>query len=408
MRHLSLVWLTLLLGLTAARAVGQAPTPDTIEINGFGTDPGESPVVLPVSSKLAPGLYRFVAKDGTTPPVPAQVFDQTGGRFVAFIVDHVAAAGKVVGQLVPASTSSADPAPAPGVKLTAEGRRVKVAVGGEPLTEYIPDDGPKPFLYPLLGPKGAEMTRSFPMKKVDGETLDHPHHRSLWYAHGSVNGVDFWSILPGAGSIRETSRMPLVDGPVVGVIQTADDWLDAGGKLVATDERVVRFYATRKARVLDFDVNLRAPANGPAVVLGDTKEGTFALRVATSMDVTAKKGGKIVTSDGLVDKAAWGKPAAWVDYTGPVGGQTLGIAVLNHPSSFRFPTTWHVRDYGLFAANPFGWHDFGRKETGQTTIAPGESLHFGYRIILHEGATDPAHLNQAASAYASLTVTSPK
>jgi Methane oxygenase PmoA len=118
------------------------------------------------------------------------------------------------------------------------------------------------------------------------------------------------------------------------------------------------------------------------------------------MDVDAKKGGKITNSDGLTDAAAWGKPATWVDYTGPVEGETVGIAILNHPSSFRHPTTWHVRTYGLFAANPFGWHDFGLKKSGDHTIPAGESIHFGYRVILHKGDTASAALAEAYEGYA--------
>jgi len=99
------------------------------------------------------------------------------------------------------------------------------------------------------------------------------------------------------------------------------------------------------------------------VTFGDTKEGSFGLRVNESMKVERKTGGKIVSSEGLEDEKAWGKPAAWVDYYGPIQGETLGIAILNHPSSFRYPTHWHVRPYGLFAANPWGLHDFtGGKE----------------------------------------------
>ena len=146
-----------------------------------------------------------------------------------------------------------------------------------------------------------------------------------------------------------------------------------------------------------FDTDSKASA-GP-VTFGDTKEGMFGLRVATSMDVTSKKGGKIRNAEGVEDKDAWGKPSPWVDYTGPVDGKTAGVAILNHPSSFRYPTTWHVRDYGLFAANPFGWHDFGQKNSGEYVLPKGESIRFRYRIILHEGTTDSAALPAAFQAY---------
>jgi Methane oxygenase PmoA len=150
--------------------------------------------------------------------------------------------------------------------------------------------------------------------------------------------------------------------------------------------------------VLDFDITIKATA-GP-VTFGDTKEGMFGLRVASSMDVTRKPGGRITNAEGLTDAAAWGQPSAWVDYTGPLAGRTVGIAILNHPDSFRYPTTWHVRDYGLFAANPFGWHDFGMKTGGDHTIPAGQSITFRYRVILHEGKTDPANLTAAFQGYA--------
>jgi hypothetical protein len=150
--------------------------------------------------------------------------------------------------------------------------------------------------------------------------------------------------------------------------------------------------------VLDFDVTIQATA-GP-VTFGDTKEGMFGVRVASSMDVTRKPGGQITNAEGQTDAAAWGQPSAWVDYTGPVEGKTLGIAILNHPESFRYPTTWHVRDYGLFAANPFGWRDFGRKTAGDYTIPAGQSIAFRYRVILHQGPTDPARLAAAFQGYA--------
>ena len=125
----------------------------------------------------------------------------------------------------------------------------------------------------------------------------------------------------------------------------------------------------------------------------------FGVRVASSMDVDKKKGGKITNAEGLSDDQAWGKPSPWVDYTGPVEGETLGIAILNHPESFRHPTTWHVRTYGLFAPNPFGWRDFGQKRSGDHTLASGESIRFRYRLILHTGDTTSARLPQAYQAY---------
>ena len=78
----------------------------------------------------------------------------------------------------------------------------------------------------------------------------------------------------------------------------------------------------------------------------------------------------------------------------------MGVAILNHPDSFRYPTTWHVRDYGLFAANPFGWHDFGMKKSGEYAIPAGGSIAFLYRLILHKGDTATARVANAFEGYA--------
>ncbi len=314
---------------------------------------------------------------------------------LAAILESVPARGnqefKVIGGPMP-------PTPTTGVEMIPHGQRIEVRIDGKPVTEYIPDDGPKPYFFPVVGPSGALMTRSFPMKKVEGEKTDHPHQRSLWFTHGSVNKVDFWSETPGHGRIVETSRPTVVSGLAMGLIRTTDDWLAPDGKKICEDERSVRIFATKKSRILDFDVTLKA-TEGP-VTFGDTKEGMFGLRVATSMDVTSKKGGRIVNAEGIEDKEAWGKPSPWVDYTGPVDGKTVGIAILNHPSSFRYPTTWHVRDYGLFAANPFGWHDFGQKTSGEFVLPKGESIRFRYRVILHDGDSTAAGLPAQFQGYA--------
>ena len=127
----------------------------------------------------------------------------------------------------------------------------------------------------------------------------------------------------------------------------------------------------------------------------------MAIRVAGTMKVDAKKGGRIVNSEGQTDGDAWGKPAAWVDYHGPVDGQTVGVAILNHPGSFRYPSYWHVRTYGLFAANPFGLRDFKRSGNvdGSHTLAPGESFTLRYRFLFHRGDEKAGKVAEAFAVY---------
>jgi hypothetical protein len=261
---------------------------------------------------------------------------------------------------------------------------VVVKIDGQFFTEYLVHSGTKPVLWPVLGPTGKPMTRVFPMGKGIKEREDHPHQRSIWFTHGDVNGISFWHEMPGGGTIAHREFLKVESGPKA-VIVTRNDWIAPDGKKVCEDTRALAFGHDGDTRWIDFDVTLKA-SEGP-VKFGDTKEGTMGVRVAETIKVDAKQGGRIVNSDGKIDKDAWGKPAAWVDYYGPVDGQTVGLAILNHPSSFRFPTCWHVRSYGLFAANPFGLHDFtGSKDVdGSYTLQAGSALTLRYRMLFHKG-----------------------
>ena len=241
------------------------------------------------------------------------------------------------------------------------------------------------------------MSRSFPMEKDAGDDVALPPDESFWFTHGLVNGIDFWTVKKGV--IRETSRTIEDSSPVLGRLRTRDDWIGPDGTKVCEDERVLTVYRTKDLRILDYDVTLKATA-GP-VDLGETKEGSFGVRVASSMDVDKKTGGKILNAEGLQDAAAWGKASKWVDYSGPIDGKTMGIAILDHPASFRHPTTWHVRTYGLFAANPFGGKEFGTRGYGEHKLAQGESARFSYRVILHAGGADAAEVGRRFALYAS-------
>ncbi len=355
----------------------------------------ETPIVVPIGDHHSVGACRFEAEGGA--PLSAQVFSQGGKHFLAFLLPDGDKRSELKGRLT--STLRTDG----GVKIAPTSEGAQVFLDGALWTEYRAKDGPKPYFWPLIGPTGKAVTRAHPMAKVDGEDYDHNHQRSFWFTHGNVNDVDFWASdplnkpSPNFGTIKETSRAVL-SGPVLGVLTTTNDWLAHDRKRTCQDQRIVKFYNTKDARVLDFDITITA-IDGP-VTFKDTKEGMFGMRIASSMDVKRKLGGKITNAEGITDTAAWGKASPWVDYTGPVEGETVGIAILNHPSSFRYPTTWHVRDYGLFAANPFGWKDFGMGKSGEHTIPAGESIHFGYRVVLHKGDTASARIADVFRAYA--------
>jgi hypothetical protein len=287
------------------------------------------------------------------------------------------------------------------VERTDQGAVVKV--DGQLFTEYLVKSETKPILWPILGPSGKAMTRQYPMREVKEEVKkDHPHQRSLWFTHGKVNNIDFWSEKPtGKTGIIEHLEFVQVDSGDPAVIVTRNAWLTPERKKVCEDQRTLRFGADGAARWIDFDITLKA-TEGP-VTFGPTKEGAFGLRIAESMNVDSKLGGKIVNSDNIVDADAWAKRASWVDYHGPVDGETVGVAIFNHPTSFRYPTYWHVRTYGLFAANPFGEHDFVKDspaDAGQFILPANESITLRYRVFFHRGDEKEGKVAEAFEKYA--------
>lgn len=273
---------------------------------------------------------------------------------------------------------------------------IVVNVGDELFTKYDFQGYARPIFFPVLGPGQVPMTRSYPMKKVAGEASDHPHHKSIWFAHGAVNGVDFWKE---DGSIQHVSFDAF--DPASGFTVT-DHWLDPASKeplLVVTGK--FEFGANPSARWIDFEYVLMAPEK--EVLLGDTKEGTFAIRTHPDLRLNAneKQGVKVVfgnarNSAGDTGKPIWGKPAKWVDYFGEVDGQKVGIAMFDHPANLRHPTTWHAREYGLVAANRFGYHYFKKQEkgAGDYVLKPGQPLKLRYRIVFYQGEKSAGDIEQ--------------
>jgi hypothetical protein len=276
-----------------------------------------------------------------------------------------------------------------GVRIIELTDRLRVELNGQLFTEYFFKDVPRPYYYPLLGPDDTLMVRNWPLKEAPNEEHDHPHHRSFWFAHGLVNGRDFWTEQKDFGKIVHQKFLKISSGKKSGVIESANKWVAADGTVECTDERTMRIYApaSERERMFDFEITLHA-SHGD-LTFGDTKEGTLALRLAETMRLKGKFGkGHIVNSRGQRDDATWGKRAEWCDYYGPVGDKVVGVAIFDNPKNPRYPTWWHVRDYGLFAANPTGQHDFEKlrdKAIGDLTIPAGKSVTFRYRFYFHEG-----------------------
>lgn len=302
--------------------------------------------------------------------------------------------------------SASEGAKSEGVKITQLEDKLRIEINGELFTEYRFKGAPHVYFYPVIGPGGLPMTRNYPMvPDSEGEDHDHPHQRSLWYSHGAVNGVDFWSESPKAGKIAHDKFLEIKSGADAGVIKTQNQWIAPDGTVVCTDERTFRVYARpNNERLFDYEITLKA--GDKEVVLGDTKEGSMGVRIAETMRLSHGKNkpgkGHIVQSTGVRDDDTWGKRAAWCDYYGPVNDKIVGIAIFDHPQNPKHPTWWHVRDYGLFAVNPFGVHDFEKKPAGagNLTIPAGQSITFRYRFYLHEGDEQQAKVAERYQEYA--------
>lgn len=332
-------------------------------------------------------------------------------------------AGGVKSRLLPlgvfAALGALTAVAAPAVQLTKLADRVRVEIDGALFAEYVFGDGAsRPYIYPIRAADGTGMTRDFPMKETAGEDTDHPWHRSLWFAHSYMNGVDFWNEAGGdikrspkeKGRSEQVKFLEITDGRT-GVIRTQNRWVAPDGRLICTDERTLRFHGGGDARFIDFAVTLQARPDQP-LLLGDNKDGTMAIRVAQWMTLPHKFNGReaggsghIVTANGDRDDAAWGKRADWCDYYAEHGGKTYGVAIFDHPDNLRHPTWWMARGYGLFGANPFGQHDYEKladqPHIGDYTIPAGGTLTLRYRFYFHLGDPGAAQVAARYREYAS-------
>jgi methane monooxygenase PmoA-like len=296
------------------------------------------------------------------------------------------------------------------VEVKREGDWIDILVGGHPFTTYFfGTSAAKPFLSPLRSARGAVVTRGFPMvSDIPGEDHDEPHQRAMYFAHGDINGYDFWGEAEfprwsrhsastfGRTVFREIEEMR--GGPASGTVRAKFDLVTANGRVIAGETQAYSIRGDEQVRIIDCEFTIRAD-HGP-VKIGDTKEGTFAIRVVKALEAPL---GRMANSEGGAgEKAIWGKRANWVDYSGSVSGESVGVAIFDDPRNLRHPTYWHARKYGLLAANPFGLKEFlhdGRQD-GSFVIDTGGSLTLRYRVFIHHGDFREARLTDAYRQYA--------
>jgi hypothetical protein len=291
-------------------------------------------------------------------------------------------------------------------------QRVDVLINGELFTSYIYSDTlEKPVLYPIMTAQGTAITRGFPIATRPGERLDHPHHLGLWFNYGDVNGLDFWnnsSAIPASekgkyGHIVHKSIRSMQNGEQEGRLEVELEWKNDSGETLLTENTVFIFKGNDSERLIDRISTLTAEDR--EVSFKDNKEGMLGLRVARQLEhptdkpeLFADASGKItdvpvLNNDGITGNyrsseriegnKVWGTRGNWVSLTGQIEDENIAVIILDHPTNPGFPTYWHARGYGLFAANPLGQKALsGGKEELNFKLAPNESVTFKYQVLV--------------------------
>ena len=288
----------------------------------------------------------------------------------------------------------------------------------------------KPYLYPVLAPNGVGVTRAWPVEKgLPGEaTSDHVHQKSVWFCHGDVipegielkvkttekggKGVDFWSEAKDAGGPRHGKIVCVkVDEPKQvaknhASVTTYNEWRTPDGVKIMDEVRVIHFTDMPDGRLFEFDITLKATVC--PITFGDTKEGSFGIRVHDALRPSLKTGATVTTAEGKTivppvkdNMAVWGQPAAWIDYSGTIDGKAVGVAVFDGPNNP--PANWHTRAYGLHAANPFARAGSGfpsqKGKTDLLKIAKGDELKLKYAVYAHTGDAKTGKVAEAFAAF---------
>ncbi|WP_348266847.1 PmoA family protein [Edaphobacter paludis] len=318
------------------------------------------------------------------------------------------------------------------VKVTADEaqQRVDVTIDGKPFTSYVwPSTLKKPVLFPLIAADGVTVTRGYPLAPRDGERVDHPHHAGLWFNYGNVNGFDFWNnsdaIKPEnrekMGTIHQEKIVSTKSGHDRGELVVDSVWVTGKNQKIINETTRYVFSQHGDERVIDFITTLHALDK---VVFNDDKEGVLGIRVAHFLESATEKGGIFsdasghptevaagntagatgvyLTSEGKKGDAVWSTRGRWCELTGTTpDGKTETIAILDNPTNPGYPTYWHARGYGLFAANPLGRKIFVPSQTAfDFTIDKGQSATFRYRVILLSHAATAEEMNRAADRFA--------
>jgi hypothetical protein len=312
---------------------------------------------------------------------------------------------------------------------SARDKKVDVLIGGKLFTSFLyPDTLEKPVLYPLIAANGTVVTRGFPLNPKPGDPTDHPHHIGLWFNFENLNKLDFWNnsyAIPAAkksqyGWIR-TDKVLEAKGGNVGALTYHANWTNQANEVILEETTRFEFSGNANQRIIDRTTTLKADMEA---VFTDAKDGLLGLRLAHELqiptkadqkftddkgNVTVVKGGtdnipngNYLTSAGKTGDDAWSTRGVWCKVFGKMGADSVSIAIIDHPQNPNYPTFWHARGYGLFAANPLGEKIFTNgKSAKNLTLKKGESVTFKYRVVITNGNStiSTASLNTMAGLF---------
>ena len=285
-------------------------------------------------------------------------------------------------------------------------KKVDVMVAGKLFTSYIyPDNVKKPVLWPVISPAGNMLTRSFPMVSKEGDRTDHPHHVGIWLNYGDVNGLDFWNnseaIPPeerkGYGTIYHQSVDKAENGKGKAMLVTSAVWKSPEDKSMLEEESTYNFMAVDDVRIIDRTTTLTALID--EVKFTDNKEGMFAIRVARELELPSDSPSELMdahgnvtrveqmdntlvkgdyrSADGVTGAEVWGSRCRWMKLSSEIKEEQISLVIIDHPENVGYPTYWHARGYGLFAANTLGQKVFSEGENELNfSLKKGESVTF--------------------------------
>jgi Methane oxygenase PmoA len=308
-------------------------------------------------------------------------------------------------------------------------KKVEVLVGGKPFTTYFypsADVLKKAVLYPIRSAKGTVITRGWPLDPRPNERIDHPHHVGMWLNYEDVNGHDFWNNSntppnPKAiyGTVVHTGIKQIKNGKTQGELTVTANWLDKDSNVMLEESTTYIFSGNGNKRQIDRITTLTAKTD---VTFKDVKDGMIAIRVARQLEQPSDKAevftdasgvatkvpvmdnsgvsGSYRTKEGTEGDAVWATRSAWCNLRGKMGDETINLVMVDHPKNVGYPTYWHARGYGLFAANPLGQAVFSKgKETLNLKLKTGESTTFRYRVLIASESLTDEVINQSAAEF---------